>query len=237
MHYKVILFDMDGTLLPMDTESFTKGYFRLLYAKIAKYGIDPQLFAKAMWNGVAAMVKNDGGCTNEEAFWACFEQETGVSPTGGLMDDCNAFYGNEFMAAKAFTGENPLAAEAVRIAREKADKVALATNPLFPMVGQITRMSWVGLSPANFDLVTSYELDRSCKPNPQYFLSVCERLGVAPGECLMIGNDENEDMYAGTLAGLDCYLVTDCRIPSPKHPWAGAQGTFAELVDMLRALD
>jgi hypothetical protein len=40
-------------------------------------------------------------------------------------------------------------------------------------------------------------------------------------------------MYAGSLAGMDCYLVTDCMISSEAHPWTGAKGTFTEMVDML----
>lgn len=237
MKYRAILFDMDGTLLPMDTDAFTKGYFKTLYAQIAQYGLEPKQFSRLMWDGVAAMVRNDGACTNEAAFWALFEQESGVSMSSGIVEACNAYYGKEFHTARAFTGENPLAVEAVRLAHSKAEKVVLATNPLFPMVGQKTRMSWVGLKPEDFDLVTSYESDRFCKPNPAYFLSVCERIGVAPGECLMIGNDEEEDMAACTKAGMDGYLVTDCLIPSEKHPWTGARGTFAELIKMLDSLE
>ncbi|MCI5858154.1 MAG: HAD family hydrolase [Agathobacter sp.] len=235
MKYKAILFDMDGTLLPMDMEAFTKGYFKGLSAKLAKYGIEPEALVQAVWAGTKAMVKNDGTCSNETAFWRVFEQTTGLKMEQ-VNPDCIDFYGNEFEAAKAYTGENPLAVKAVRIAHEKADKVVLATNPIFPLVGQKTRMGWVGLCPEDFDLVTSYESDCYCKPNPSYFLSICERLNIKPQECLLIGNDEGEDMYAGTLAGLDCYLVTDCRIDHPEHPWNGKQGTFAEMVDMLAGL-
>lgn len=236
MKYKAILFDMDGTLLPMDMHSFTRGYFKFLYAKLAKYGLDAGSFGANMWAGVAAMVKNDGSVTNEDAFWEAFCPLIGVDKDT-INADCLEFYGRDFQAAKQFTGENPLAVEAIRTAREKAEKVVLATNPLFPMVGQNTRMSWVGLKPEDFDLVTSYEYEYFCKPNPKYYASICERMGVSPAECLMIGNDEGEDMYAGTLAGLDCYLVTDCRIPDEKHPWNGAQGTFADMVEMLRNLE
>lgn len=236
MKYKAILFDLDGTLLPMDTDTFTKGYFRFLYAKLQKYGFDPRLFGSQMWAGVAAMVKNDGTQTNEEAFWQCFEQMTGV--TKALVNgDCLDFYEHEFNQGKQFTGENPLAAEAVRLAHEKAEHVVLATNPMFPMMGQKTRMSWIGLKPEDFELVTSYESDSYCKPNPAYFMSVCERIGVQPDECLMIGNDENEDMAACTKARLHGYLVTDCRIPSEKYPWTGMSGTFAEMIEMLRSLE
>jgi len=235
MKYKAILFDMDGTLLPMNMHHFSSNYFKLLYMKLAKYGLKAEDFAGNIWASVGAMVKNDGSRTNEKAFWDKFEELTGVSfDTAGA--DCNDFYGHEFHQAKAFTGENPLAKEAVRIAREKADKVILSTNPLFPMVGQESRMSWVGLTPADFDLVTSYESDSFCKPNPEYFRSIFNRIGVAPSECLLIGNDENEDMYAGTLAGMDCYLVTDCIEASEEHPWNGPKGTFTEMIKMLESL-
>ena len=35
MNIKVILFDLDGTLLPMDQEVFVKSYFGLLAKKLA----------------------------------------------------------------------------------------------------------------------------------------------------------------------------------------------------------
>lgn len=233
--YKAILFDMDGTLVPMDQEEFTHGYFKFLAKKLLPYGIEKEKLVPSIWEGTAAMVRNTGEKKNSEVFWDYFEQITGIGEAV-IGDACLDFYGNEFRQAKMFTQENPLAKEAVQVAHEKADFVALATNPLFPMVGQKTRMNWVGLSEEDFDLVTSYESDSYCKPNPQYFISVCERLGVEPKDCLLIGNDENEDMYAGTLAGLNCYLVTDTRIASEKHPWTGESGTFAEMVEMLKAL-
>lgn len=235
MQYQAILFDLDGTLLPMDTEQFTTGYFQFLAKKLAPYGIAPGPLVAAVWAGTKAMMKNDGSRTNEDAFWQLFTAQTGLAKQ--LVNPaCLEFYGQEFHAAKQFTAENPLAAEAVRLAHQKAPLVALATNPLFPMCGQVTRLSWLGLTPADFDLVTSYEADTTCKPNPEYFRSVCARLGVAPQDCLMIGNDEREDMAAATAAGLHCYCVTDCLIPCPERPWNGPRGSFAQLVEYLRGL-
>lgn len=236
MKFKAILFDMDGTLVPMETESFTKGYFKFLYAKLAKYGLNPATFGKDMWAGVAAMVANDGAATNEERFWAVFSERTGKGKDL-INSECLDFYSNEFQQAKMFTEENPLAADAVQAAREKAPCVILATNPMFPMVGQHTRMSWVGLKPEDFDLITAYEEERFCKPNPMYFTSICQRFDLRPEECLMIGNDEGEDMYAASQAGLHCWLVTDWMIPSEKHPWNGPKGTFAETLEMLQKLE
>ena len=38
---KNILFDLDGTLLPMDMEKFTHGYFKRLVMKAAPRGYEP----------------------------------------------------------------------------------------------------------------------------------------------------------------------------------------------------
>lgn len=235
MQYKAILFDMDGTLVPMDNDVFVKGYFKELAKKLSPIGLAPDALIAAVWAGTKAMVKNDGSKPNVTVFWETFGQVTGKD-VSEYRAQSDAFYANEFMAAKVYTQENPLAKEAVRLAHLAAEKVVCASNPLFPLTGQHSRMGWVGLSGEDFDLVTSYESDSFCKPNPQYFLSVCGRLGVKPEECLLIGNDEQEDMQAASSIGMDCYLVTDCVIRRQECPWHGMSGTFAEMVEFLRTL-
>ena len=39
---KTVLFDLDGTLLPMDQDNFVKAYFKNLAIKLAPHGYDPQ---------------------------------------------------------------------------------------------------------------------------------------------------------------------------------------------------
>ena len=230
-----ICFDLDGTLLPMDMKTFTDGYYSLLAKKVAYLGVEAEPLVAGVWAGVKAMVKNDGSQKNVDAFWQRFEEFTGI-PASLIKKDCDEFYGKEFTGAKIFTGENPLAKKAVEAARKKAGKVVLATNPLFPMDGQRTRLSWLGLTPEDFDLVTSYESDGFCKPNPAYYLSVCERIGADPRDCLMIGNDEEEDGYAAARTGMSGYIITDCLIASERHPWQGPRGSFTDMLAMLEAL-
>lgn len=234
MRYQAILFDLDGTLLPMDVERFAKAYFHALATELAPFGIPAEALIQAIWGGTKAMMKNDGSQLNADVFWAFFTAQTGVDRKV-IEPRCDQFYSTGFHMARAATSANPLAKEAVRLAREKADKVILATNPLFPMAGQATRLSWLGLSPEDFDLVTCYSTDRFCKPNPAYFTDVCRRLQLDPARCLMIGNDDREDMACAEAAGIsDAYLITDCRIPNPDAPWTGPQGSFADMLDMLK---
>lgn len=230
------MFDMDGTLLPMDMKEFTGGYFKYLCERLRPFGLEDKKLVEAIWKGTAAMQANDGTYLNRDVFWKCFGTLID-GPVEEIEAECDGFYSKEFNQAVRFTQKNPLAVKAVELAHKKAELVSLSTNPLFPMVGQISRMDWIGLKPEDFDLVTSYETDYYCKPNPKYFEKVMERLNVNPSECLMIGNDEYEDMYCATLAGIDGYLVTDTMISSKEHPWDGPRGTFEELIELLENLD
>lgn len=154
MEIKNVLFDLDGTLLPMDMERFTNGYFQLLTEKMAPLGYDPKALIDAVWAGTAAMVKNDGSRLNEEAFWAKFAQAFGPE---ALADQpvFEAFYANEFQRARQFCGYDPLAAQAVEAVKASGRRVVLATNPIFPAAATRSRLSWAGLKPADFELVTT----------------------------------------------------------------------------------
>ena len=144
MKLTTILFDLDGTLLPMDNDAFTKGYFKLLAGKLAPCGYEPKQLVDAVWAGTAAMVRNDGTRTNEEAFWTKF---TGVFGEKALEDKplFDAFYAEDFHAAQGFCGFNPQAAIAVHSVKERGLRVALATNLIFPAVATESRIRWAGL--------------------------------------------------------------------------------------------
>jgi FMN phosphatase YigB (HAD superfamily) len=73
-----ILFDLDGTLLPMDNDEFIKGYLGLIAKVAIPWGYtSPEETVAALWEGVAAMVKNNGEMSNYDAFWKRFEEFLG----------------------------------------------------------------------------------------------------------------------------------------------------------------
>ena len=59
--------------------------------------------------------------------------------------------------------------------------------------------------------MTAYENSCYSKPNPKYYLEVAEKLGVRPEQCLMVGNDADEDLIA-EKTGMQVFLLTDCLI-------------------------
>ena len=113
MKLRCVLFDLDGTLLPMDQEEFTKAYFHQLAKKLAPRGYEPTALIDAVWSGTAAMVKNDGQRSNEEAFWQRFEQIYGpkVREEKPVFED---FYANEFQLAQSVCGFTPPARDCCR---------------------------------------------------------------------------------------------------------------------------
>lgn len=230
---QAILFDLDGTLLPMDMDTFIKGYFGLLAKKAAGYGYESEAVVKGTWKGTYAMVQNDGSMTNKERFWKTFAGIFGEK----VYDDIpifDSFYENEFNEAAAFANPDPeKAREALKKAREHADKVILATNPLFPRGGVETRLQWLGLSINDFDYVTTYENSTYCKPNPKYYQELLAKNHFAADQCLMIGNDVEEDVLAAQTVGLKTYLVTDCILTHNKEIPDTHKGTFEEMLKYL----
>lgn len=236
LNITTILFDLDGTLLPMDQEAFTTGYFKFLAKKLAPYGYEPKSLVDAIWAGTAAMVKNDGSCTNEQAFWKKFASiygEEKCQSDQGLFED---FYANEFNAARDICGFNPASVETVHKLKECGYRVALATNPIFPHMATENRIRWAGLVPEDFALYTTYENSTFCKPNPAYYLEIARTLHVQPEECLMVGNDATEDMAAREV-GMDVFLLTDCLINAKNRDLnAYPRGDFAALNAYIDAL-
>lgn len=235
MKITTILFDLDGTLLPMDLDEFTRGYFKLLAAKMAPRGYEPRQLMGSIAAGIDAMVKNDGSCTNEAAFWKVFCSVYGEQ---ALADQpvFEEFYRVEFQQAKDFCGFNPDAARTVRQLKELGYRVVLATNPLFPAIATESRIRWAGLEPEDFELCTTYENTGYCKPNPEYYRDIAERLELCPEECLMVGNDVAEDMISRTL-GMQVFLLTDCLInKEEKDISVYPGGGFSELMDFVKAM-
>ena len=232
---KTILFDLDGTLLPMNNDEFTKHYFKLLCAELAPKGYDPQTLIDAIWTGTAAMVRNDNQKTNEEAFWECFVRCLG-SKSADDREAFETFYRTTFNKAKEVCGIDEDAISLVKKLKANGTRIVLATNPIFPETATLNRIRWAGFEPEDFELYTTYENIGYCKPNPAYFKEVADRIGVDPSECLMVGNDAEEDL-ASTMIGMKFFLITDNLINKKNTDISKLpQGSFRSLGDYLEKI-
>lgn len=210
MRITTVLFDLDGTLLPLNQDEFVKQYFRHLATFLATHGYETAQFTKALWSGITAMTENDGRACNETVFWEDFCRFYGEKARAD-MPLFEEFYRDHFIALKSVCSWNPRMRGVIDRVKSAGRTVVLATNPVFPATATEQRIRWAGLSPEDFHLYTTYENSRFSKPNPNYYMDLTLQLGVSPEECLMIGNDTLDDMVAETL-GMKVFLLTDCLV-------------------------
>jgi FMN phosphatase YigB (HAD superfamily) len=129
-----------------------------------------------------------------------------------------------------------LAKEVVDLAKSGGLKTVLATQPVFPRIATESRMKWAGLEAEDFLLYTTYENSSFSKPSVGYYLDIAKRIGVAPEECLMVGNDVTDDMSC-TSVGMKVFLLDNYLINrNGEDISAYPRGSFEALADYIKAL-
>jgi HAD superfamily hydrolase (TIGR01549 family) len=204
MSINTILFDLDGTLLPMDSDLFMKIYFDEM-AKDFEDLIEKEKLIKYIWIATKEMVNNIEPRTNESVFMEKFGQLI-----DGQLDTYvqrfNNYYDQGFSNVKSAVMPEDWILKSVNLLKSKGYELVVATNPLFPKKAILHRIRWAGLDPKMFSYITCYEQNHYCKPQLKYFQEILEAVGKNPTECLMVGNDVQEDLVSGQL-GLKTYLL------------------------------
>ena len=204
---KTVLFDLDGTLLPMEQDAFIAAFLEGVHRELVRLGYSPALAEAALSAAFPAVLKNDGKRTNEAVFLGEFERLAGTR----VREDAHAlahYYRSGFSEISRTCGREPRAALLLGELHAAGVPTVLATSPLFPREATEARIAWAGLSPLDFTYITTYENSSFCKPHLGYYRELLDRLSLDPRDCLMVGNDATEDMVAREL-GMEVFLVTD----------------------------
>ncbi|HHU92099.1 MAG TPA: HAD family hydrolase [Halanaerobiaceae bacterium] len=236
MSGKTALLDLDGTLLPIETDDFIKKYFILLQEEFA--GIFAgDLLIKNLMLATNEMIKNKGAKSNKDVFMEHFFALMEIDNQDEIMERFDLFYLNSFPSLKAGIKETSLSRKLVKGLKDKGYQLVLATNSLFPIEALRERVSWANVDPDDFVLITDYETMHYSKPNINYYKEILELLNLEPENCLMIGNDVQEDLVAGQL-GMETFLVTDFLINrSGEEPACDWQGSLEDLLKYFQILE
>jgi FMN phosphatase YigB (HAD superfamily) len=228
-----VLFDLDGTLLDIDIDDFLRVYFARLGPAVAELlGVsDAKSALESVLDATQSMAEPHPGLTNQEAFNQRFAELTGHE----LGNEQSAafltrFYEEVFPTLRGGIGAHEGARACVKTALDLGLKVAIATNPIFPAAAIRERIRWADLDGLPVHVVTTYENMHATKPHPAYFLEVAEKLGVAPREALMVGDDRFLDLPAADV-GMRTFFVGDG--PAPGADWTG---TLPQLTGLLPRL-
>jgi FMN phosphatase YigB (HAD superfamily) len=230
---QAVLFDLDGTLLPMNHKEFIAEYVKELSGAVMPV-IETEHFARTLRECIGATVNNlSPDLTNAEVFWANLEARLG-NRTELLKPLVKQYYAERFHKLGRLARPSSEARAVVEAILARGKRIVLATNPLFPLSAIRDRMAWAGVADLPWELITSYENMHFCKPHPEYYLEIARKLKIEPGECLMVGNDTQTDLVAKNV-GMKTYIVTDYLIGSTEEAAkADGYGKLSSLRDWCR---
>lgn len=103
---------------------------------------------------------------------------------------------------------HPDSAEGVNRLRSRYAVVTCSNGPL-GLLAKLSKYNGV-----QWDAIIPLELNRVFKPNPAAYLTVCEVMGVAPGEVLLVtANRTFGDLEAASALGMQAQLIRDVGCP------------------------
>jgi len=196
MAVKLVIFDMDG--LMFDTESVS---FRLWSQRISELGYEPtvEVFARSM-----------GGHSADIEIY--YEKMLGRKTTLAEINDIfHSSHGNfaETIEKEGVGVKDGLLA-LLDWLEENGIKKAIGSSS--PMATIKKYLSLTGILPERFDYIMSGDMAKNLKPDPEIFLTACERVGVSAKDALVL-EDSRNGLYAAHAADIACVFVPDLLVP------------------------
>lgn len=233
---KLIMTDLDCTLLPMNQDAYIELYVKEIAKLFCEHGYDGKAIAKATMQSSYMMAKNDGLKTNEEAFNLAFSSII-KEDSKKIIETFPQVYGERYEIIKSVTNENPYIDEIVELMREHSEYIVVATQPMFPIEAVRRRLGWIGLSDTLFDHITTYDNSTYCKPNPLYYKEIMDKFSANAQNTVMIGNDITEDILPCEKLGVETFLVEDGLINTIGYDISNLRkGSYTDLIEYLKTL-
>jgi HAD superfamily hydrolase (TIGR01549 family) len=133
---------------------------------------------------------------------------------------------------KAMTRLFPEALEVLRTLRERAFRLAMITNAQ-GQEGQHRLVNYPELESLFEAIVVAGESGIPPKPNPAPFLLCLDRLKLAPGETIYVGDDWRIDVEGSRAAGMQPVWL---KHRSVRRNWPAVETTGTPVIDGLEAL-
>jgi FMN phosphatase YigB (HAD superfamily) len=231
-----LLLDLDDTLLDTNMDTFIPAYFKALSGALADV-VAPEIMLPALMGGTVAMLANiDPALSLREVFDGYFFSKLGMERIA-LQERIDRFYDEVFPDLGSLTHQVPEAIHLVDWAFAQGHRVAIATNPLFPLKAIQHRLRWAGLPPEKypFALVTSYETSHFAKETVAYYPEAMAQLGWPEDPAVMVGDDIEREVKPTQAAGLPVFWVR--KSGEVSEPAAVPQGTLDSFRGWLEKTD
>ncbi len=189
--FKAIVFDLDGTLI--DSAPDLRMAANHLLTENGRSPLTVEQVIKMIGDGVPKLV--------ERAFQATGDGVSGVDLVAHVERFLHFYEGHEADLSQPFPG----ALAAVAHLHGLGCVLGVCTNK--PHAPAVAMLDALGLGGYIHTVVGGDSLDGIRKPDPRHLLATIERLGVTPGEAVMVGDNEN-DVAVARAAGVPVIAVT-----------------------------
>jgi len=190
MRIKAILFDLDNTLIDfikMKKEASQAAAYAMAEAGLE---VDKDALAEKLFRYYL-----EYGIESDDAFENYLLKTFRKVEYRVLAAAVNAYLNEKYLHLDPYPGVPETLEEIV----EKGLKIAVVSDGL-------RLKAWMRLNAAGldkyFDTVVAYEDTGKKKPNPEPFITACEKLGVKPQECLMVGDWPERDIEGAKAVGM-----------------------------------
>lgn len=204
MKYRAVVFDLWKTLAPFKTESA-----RALYGQMADAVGAPREQFEEVW--VSGRAVRDTGPIGDSVRWV-FDQ-LGLEADPELVIGVRRGWTREALVPR------PDAIPTLRALRERGHKLGLITVCSTEVAELWESSAFAGL----FDTtVFSCEVGLA-KPDPRIYELCCEGLGVAPEDCLFVGDGDNDELPGAERVGMTAVQLRAPgeQLTKPGEAWGG----------------
>jgi FMN phosphatase YigB (HAD superfamily) len=202
---RAVLFDLDNTLIRFDERELFQAYIPRIATAFSDL-MPAETLIERLLLSTQLLLENDGQMSNADHFMSSFARGY-EERRDEMWQRFIRFYETEFEQFRTLVSVPPGVREVFVKLKKMGVKTVIASNPIWPQIVQMMRLSWAGLGDWDFELVTGIENTSFIKPRIEYYLEICEKIGERPDACLMVGNDPVNDLVVARI-GMKTFLVT-----------------------------
>lgn len=224
--YQAVLFDFFGTL----TRSVQRGVAHLGTAELLGCHTDTltEVLDRTYYERATGLLGNAEATLR----WVC--AQAGVHPSDQAV---RAAVASRHRAVRADTWLRADAVPVLAALRQRGLRTGLISDCTHELPAFLPQLA---IAPLLDVRVFSVQVGR-CKPDPTLYLTACQRLGLAPGDCLYVGDGGSQELTGAEQAGM-----TAVRLAAPdlathlvfnaERDWRGLTlGTLAEVLALVDA--